>query len=147
AAGVAVPGAMTGKSFVKLLRGDPSYADREYVFADRGAHGQGLPTNSANFDLGRCVIGKRYKFIYTALWQIPYTPVDFAGDDFWKELQQMNKDGLLNSETARLYFAPTRPMFELYDLEADPSEFRNLVGNKDLAATEARLKEALEEWM
>jgi hypothetical protein len=60
---------------------------RQYVFAERGAHGSALPTNSANFDLGRCVIGERYKLIYTALWQIPYTPVDFAGHPFWAELQ------------------------------------------------------------
>src|SRR5262249_33439671 len=42
AAGVAVPKAMTGRSFLKLLRGE-SFAGRQYVFAERGAHGSGLP--------------------------------------------------------------------------------------------------------
>ena len=37
-----------------------------------GAHGSGLPTNSAEFDLGRCVIAQEHKLIYNALWQIPY---------------------------------------------------------------------------
>ena len=32
----------------------------------------------------------------------------------------MNKDGKLSPELSQLYFSPTRPMFELYDLEADP---------------------------
>ena len=146
ATGVAVPSEMTGRSFVKLLRGEP-FEGRQYVFAERGAHGQGLPTNSANFDLGRTAIGKRYKLIYTATWQIPYTPVDCAGDPFWKELIQMNKDGALTSEMSRIYFSPTRPMFEVYDLVADPNEFNNLAGKKEAAEIERHLKTALQEWM
>jgi N-sulfoglucosamine sulfohydrolase len=59
----------------------------------------------------------------------------------------MNKEGALPSELARIDFSPTRPMFELYDLETDPAEFRNLEGTKEVAAVEARLKDALQEWM
>ena len=146
AAGTDVPKEMSGRSFVKLLRGEP-YEGRTYVFSERGAHGSALPTNSANFDLGRCVIGQRYKFIYTALWQIPYTPVDFAAQPFWTGLQRMNQEGTLSSEMSRLYFSPTRPMFELYDLESDPAEFHNLAGTEQVAAVEAKLKDALQEWM
>ena len=68
---------MTGRSFCSLLRGEP-FDGRKYVFAERGAHGSGLPQNSAAFDLGRCVVSTRHKLIYNALWQIPYTPVDFT---------------------------------------------------------------------
>jgi hypothetical protein len=137
---------MTGRSALKLLRGE-SYTGRRYVFAERGAHGSGLPDGTAAFDLGRVVIGKRYKLIYNALWQLPYQPVDFAGDAFWKELQQMSKDGKLSPLTQRLYFSPTRPMFELFDLESDPSEFNNLIGSEEHAAVERELKAALQEWM
>jgi arylsulfatase A-like enzyme len=146
AAGMKPPQEMTGRSFLKLLRGEP-FEGRKYVFAERGAHGQGLPTNTANFDLGRCVITKKHKFIYNALWQLPYTPVDFAGDDFWKELQQMHRDGKLPPELDRLYFRPTRPMFELFDLEADPAEMTNLAGRAEAAGVEKELKAALQEWM
>jgi len=146
AAGVAVPREMTGRSFLKLLRGEP-FEGRRYVFAERGAHGSGLPTNTAAFDLGRCVIGKRHKLIYNALWQLPYTPVDFAGDSFWKELQQLHKDGKLAPEFSRLYFSPTRPMFEVYDLKADPNELRNLAGQAEAAAVQRELLAALQEWM
>jgi arylsulfatase A-like enzyme len=131
---------------MKRLRGE-SFAGRKYAFAERGAHGQGLPTNSAAFDLGRCVISQRYKLIYNALWQIPYTPVDFAGDAFWKDLRQLNKDGKLSPQLSKLYFAPTRPMFELYDLQADPAEMTNLAGKKEVAAVETSLKASLQEWM
>jgi arylsulfatase A-like enzyme len=146
AAGVPAPKEMTGRSFLKLLRGEP-HEGRQYVFSERGAHGSGLPTQSAAFDLGRCVVTSKHKLIYNALWQIPYTPVDFAGDAFWRELQQMHKDGKLSPEMSRLYFAPTRPMFELYDLEADPHELNNLAGKPETAAIERELKAALQEWM
>jgi N-sulfoglucosamine sulfohydrolase len=146
AAGVAVPKEMSGRSFLKLLKGEPVQG-RKYVFAQRGAHGSGLPANSAAFDLGRCVITKNHKLIYNALWQVPYTPVDFAGQPFWKELQQMHKDGKLSPEMSRLYFSPTRPMFELFDLKVDPNEFRNLIGQPEAAAVERELKAALQEWM
>ena len=43
AAGVSVPAEMTGRSFVRLLRGEP-FEGREYVFAERGAPGQGRPS-------------------------------------------------------------------------------------------------------
>jgi arylsulfatase A-like enzyme len=146
AAGVEPPREMTGRSFRKLLTGEP-FEGRKYAFAQRGAHGGGLPNNSAAFDLGRCVVAKRHKLIYNALWQVPYWPVDFAGDAMWKELQQLNADGKLPPELAKMYFSPTRPMFELYDLEADPHELRNLAGSKDHATTERELKAVLQEWM
>jgi arylsulfatase A-like enzyme len=138
---------MTGRSFLKLLRGDVTYQARQYVFAERGAHGSGLPNGTSPFDLGRVVVGKRYKLIYNALWQLPYQPVDFAGQPFWKELEQMNKDGKLSALHSRLLFSPTRPMFELFDLESDPNEFANLIGKPEHAAIEQELKAKLQEWM
>jgi arylsulfatase A-like enzyme len=146
AAGVDIPKEISGKSFLPLLKGE-KYEPREYVFAQRGAHGSGLPNNSAAFDLGRCVVSKKYKLIYNALWQIPYHPVDFANDPMWKELVQMNKDGKLSPELSKMYFSPTRPMFELYDLEADPNELKNLAGTKEARGVERGLKAALHEWM
>ena len=145
AGGVEIPKEMTGRSFLSLLKGE-KYTPREYIFAQRGAHGSGLPNNSAAFDLGRCVVSQKYKLIYNALWQIPYHPVDFANDEMWKELIAMNKDGKLSPELSKMYFSPTRPMFELYDLENDPNELKNLAGTPD-ATEEQKLKGVLQEWM
>jgi N-sulfoglucosamine sulfohydrolase len=78
---------------------------------------------------------------------LPYHPVDFAGDDFWKDLVARNAAGTLSTEMSRLYFAEHRPMFELFDLEADPDEFRNLIGTPEAAKVERELKAALQEWM
>jgi arylsulfatase A-like enzyme len=146
AAGVPVPKEMTGRSFAKLLRGEP-FQGRECVFSERGAHGSSLPRSSNAFDLGRCVVTRTHKFIYNALWQLPYTPVDFNNDAFWKELRAMHEAGKLSAEHSRIYFSPTRPMFELYDLEKDPREFNNLADTKAAAEIETKLKETMREWM
>lgn len=146
AAGVPVPREMTGKSMIKLLGGE-AFEGRKYVFAERGAHGSGLPQHSAAFDLGRVVVTRTHKLIYNVTWQMPYHPVDFAGDAFWKELEQRHQDGKLDRRMEQLYFSPTRPMFELFDLETDPSEFHNLAGTREAAAVEKELKAALQEWM
>jgi arylsulfatase A-like enzyme len=146
AAGVAPAKEMTGKSFLKRLRGEP-FEGRKYVFAERGAHGSGLPTGTSPFDLGRVVVTKTHKLIYNALWQLPYQPVDFNGDTFWKELAEMNAAGKLSPEMSRIYFSPTRPMFELYDLVNDPREFNNLIGKPEVAGIQQELKTALQEWM
>ena len=146
AAGLPVPPEMTGKSFVKLLRGGP-FEGRQFVFAERGAHGSSLPGNSAGFDLGRVVVSRTHKLIYNALGQLPYWPVDFAGDAFWKELVQQHEAGKLDPKTEQLYFTPQRPMFELYDLEHDPDEFNNLAGKLEAVSYERELKAAMQEWM
>jgi arylsulfatase A-like enzyme len=146
AAGIAPLKEMTGRSFLNVLRGQP-HAGRKYVFSERGAHGSSLPGMSNSFDLGRCVVGRRHKLIYNAIPSIPYEPVDFRGDAFWKELVAMNAAGKLSPEQSRVYFSPTRPLFEVYDLESDPREFNNLAGKKEAAEVETELKAALQEWM
>ncbi|MSU48395.1 MAG: hypothetical protein EXS37_04760 [Opitutus sp.] len=146
AVGLPVPPEMTGKSFVRLLRGEP-IAGRQFVFSERGAHGTNLPGTTADFDLGRVVVSKTHKLIYNALGELPYWPVNFANEPFWLELVQSHKAGQLEAKIDNLYFAATRPMFELYDLEKDPDEFNNLAGNKEAANYEHELKAALQEWM
>ena len=92
-------------------------------------------------------MSKTHKLIYNALGQLPYWPVDFAGDAFWKEIVQMHEAGKLDAKMEQLYFKAQRPMFELYDLANDPGEFNNLAGNKDAVSYERELKAAMQEWM
>jgi arylsulfatase A-like enzyme len=146
AVGSTIPAEMTGKSFVRLLRGQ-SYKGREFIFAERGPHGSALPGNSSGFDLGRVVVSKTHKLVYNAMGQLPYWPVDFAGDAFWKEIVQQNESGTLDPKLRQLYFAAPRPMFEVFDLANDPSEFNNLAGKPAAAEQERMLKAAMQEWM
>lgn len=138
--------AMTGKSFAQVRQQTLSPI-HDYVFAERGAHGNGFPENSALFDLGRVVIGQRYKLIFNALWQIPYHPVDFGSQPFWVELTKENQQNQLAEPFKTLFFRPQRPVFELFDLEKDPLELNNLAGSPVYKAIEYELKVALNKWM
>jgi len=145
-AGVAIPKTMTGKSLVPSFQ-QASYEPHEYVFAVRGAHGHGLPTSTVHFDLGRTIIGSRYKLIYNALWQLPYTPVDFAAQPFWLDLTRMHAEGKLDKQVDQRLFADRRAMFELFDLEKDPNEFTNLIDSEQHQEIAHQLKARLQEWM
>jgi arylsulfatase A-like enzyme len=145
AVGITPPEIMTGRSFLPLLKGG-QYTPRTHVFGERGPH-VGLPTQSASFDQSRTVIGPRYKLIYNALWQIPYHPVDFAGTPAWTSIASAKKAGKLPDAMARLYLQPTRPMFELYDLEKDPAEMVNLYDSVEHATIREDLRKHLVEWM
>ena len=145
-AGVPVPKEITGRSFLPMLRGQNA-TPHPYVFAERGAHGSGLPNDTEAFDLGRCVISPTHKLIYNALWQQPYAPVDFSNQQFWKEIVGMNANGQLAKPFSQIYFPEARPMFELYDLKNDPDELDNLAGTPGNESVEVELKTALHEWM
>ena len=59
----------------------------------------------------------------------------------------MHEAGKLDARSENLYFAPKRPVFELYDLEKDPGELNNLAGTTEAASVERELKAAMQEWM
>lgn len=145
-AGIAKPESMTGKSFLKSLKGE-AYNGHEYIFGTRVPHSSGLPTNTAYFDLSRTVFDRRYKLIYNTLWKLPYDPVDFINKSFWKDLKKKSASGELDEKYSQAFFSEPRPMFELYDLQNDPGEFNNLSGNPEHTKIENRLKAVLHEWM
>lgn len=149
AAGVAPGSKMSGVSFLPLLKGE-SHQPRKYVFVERGPHGSApVSVNMANsgYDLSRAVRSDRYKFIYNCTPWIPYSPVDSAGGAGWKEMQAANAAGTLSAGLKSTYFTTPRSVYELYDLDADPSELNNISGKPAVAAVEKELREALAEKM
>ncbi len=149
AAGASVPKQMTGRSFLKLLLGQP-YEPRKFIFAERGPHGQATfneNTKASAFDQSRCVRSDRYKLIYNCTPHQVYAPVDSASDPYWKQINALHKDGKLAPEFERAYFTNPRPIYELFDLEKDPGELTNLAGKPEYEKIERELKEALQEKM
>jgi len=149
AAGLAADEKMTGVSFLPLLKGEP-FSPRKYVFVERGPHGSApvsVNMTNAGYDLGRAVRSDRYKFIYNCTPWIPYAPVDSAGGAAWKQIQAAHAAGKLTPGQDHTYFTTPRPVYELYDLNADPSELNNLSGQPELAAVEHELRVALSEKM
>jgi arylsulfatase A-like enzyme len=149
AAGLAPHPRMSGVSFLPLLKGEP-YTPRKYVFMERGPHGRAsvsVNMRSSGFDLGRAVRSDRYKFIYNCTPWIPYAPVDSAGGGAWRQLKAAQDAGQLPAGVSATYFTSPRPVYELYDLDRDPSELTNLSGRTELAGVERELRTAMAEKM
>ena len=136
---------MTGQSFVSEFT-EKKDAGRRYIFAERGWH-FGPITRTDGLDFSRSITSERYRYIYNALPDRSYTPVDMANKDAWKAIQQAYASGQLSRLHQELYFKQPRPIAELYDLKNDPFELQNLAGNASTRETEDKLREALEAWM
>ena len=149
AVGLKVPSRISGKSFLPLLRGQPFEA-RTHIFAERGPHGSATfneNVSAAGVDYSRAVRSDRYKLIYNVTPSHRYSPVDSAGDPGWKDIVKAHEEKQLASEFETLWFTSPRAVYELYDLENDPGELRNLAGQADMKEIEQQLKEALQEKM
>ncbi|WP_197453649.1 sulfatase family protein [Caulifigura coniformis] len=149
AAGLKPDPKMTGKSLLPLLKGEAS-SPREFIFAERGVHGSSNfteKTRSSGYDLARCARSGRYKYIYNCTPWMTYSPVDSAGDPGWKQMVAAHEAGQLPPAIDKTYFTSPRPIFEFYDLEADPGELNNLAGKPEVAAEEKKLRSALIEKM
>jgi N-sulfoglucosamine sulfohydrolase len=145
AAGIQPPQRMTGTSFLPLLLGQ-QHQPQQHIFMERGPHGSGPVTvnmTNSTYDLSRAVRSDRYKFIYNCTPWLPYSPVDSASGPLWKSIEAANTAGSLAPELRSTYFTTPRPVYELYDLEADPSELTNLSGQPQVAQVEAELRLAL----
>lgn len=148
-AGLTAPDSMSGVSFVPLLQGKAERV-RPYIFIARGPHGTApvnVNTTSAPYDLGRAVRSERYKFIYNCTPWTPYSPVDSRQGPAWKPMQQADAQGKLSAGLHATYFEFPRPVYELYDVQQDPSELNNVSGSPELQAVERELRTALAEKM
>ena len=142
-----MPERLSGVRFLPLLRGEAFPAERKHIFGERGPHGGATfneRTTSSGVDYSRCVRSVRYKLIYNVTPNLTYSPVDSAGDPGWQEMVKAHEGKNLATEFETLYFTSPRPVYELYDLESDPSELINLYGRKELEETAYALKEALQ---
>ena len=149
AAGLEPGSKMSGVSFLSLLKGE-SHTSRKHIFVERGPHGSApvqAKMTSNGYDLARAVRSDRYKFIYNCTPWIPYSPVDSAGGRAWQQIQAANAAGKLSPGQSATYFTTPRPVYELYDLDADPGELNNLSGKSELAVIERELRAAMAEKM
>ena len=149
AAGLTKTEKMSGLSFLPLLTGG-DYTPRKHVFTERGPHGSApvaVDMTNNGYDLSRAVRSERYKFIYNCTPWIPYAPVDSAGGAAWTQIKAAQAEGKLAAGVSATYFTTPRPVYELYDLDADPSELNNLSGKPGMAAVENELRGALAEKM
>lgn len=129
---------LPGQSLVPLLAGEkPSW--REYLFTEFHTHAA-----RANFFPQRALHGQRYKLIENLL-----------PDEANPDMEKIDKElpfvaaalAAAKPEVRAAYQLQQRPpRYELYDLQTDPHEFRNLAGSAEHAAVFADLKQRLLAW-
>lgn len=151
ACGVAPASDLPGRPLQPLLAGEP-VAWRTHLFTEYHTHAA-----AANYHPQRAVRTDRYKLIENLL---PDTVNPDCADTFRKleadaagRGQVGFKGGLPRAiagavpEVRAAYALMEKPpRYELYDLQADPYEFRNLADSADHAAAFAELKQALADW-
>ncbi len=137
-AGASKPKRMQGRIFL----GERAEAPREYVFGARDR------CDETVFRF-RTVRDRRYRYIRNFTPERPFLqPNQYKEKSYpvWNLLKELHREGTLPPESAPLV-APTMPAEELYDIETDPHEIRNLAGEAAHHQTLARLRNELEKWI
>lgn len=95
----------------------------------------------------RAVTTIQYKYLRNFLTDRPFMQPQYRdGRDYIEVPRQMYKDDKLN-ELQAFWWSPTRVPEELYDLDNDPHETRNLVNDPAHAEALAKHREILEKWI
>lgn len=89
----------------------------------------------------RAVRTRRHKYIFNIAHQLPYPQAqDILGSPTWKAIAA-RRPATMGDRDMKAYFQ--RPQEELYDVERDPHEVRNLAGDSAHAAVLAELRQKL----
>jgi uncharacterized sulfatase len=136
-AGAEVPARFQGR----VMLGEKAGKEPEYVFAARDRMDE-------TYDRIRTCRDRRYRYIRNFHPELPYAQWLNYMDEMpiMKDWRKLAFEGKLNA-TQMAFMAPRKPVEELYDLETDPFEIKNLAG---VAEHEGRLKAmraAVEKWM
>lgn len=139
-AGAPKPAKMQGEIFL----GDRAGPPRTHVFGARDRCDETV----ARF---RTVRDARYRYIRNFMPERPFLQTNRYKETqypVWNLLKELHAEGKLTPVQESLV-QPAMPPEELYDLEKDPHEIRNLVGSADPEhrAALARLRAALERWI
>jgi N-sulfoglucosamine sulfohydrolase len=139
AAGAPPVAGLAGRSLLPLLRGEKTEW-RRFLFTEYHTHG-----GRNNYYPQRTVCTDRYKLIENLL------PGEVnAGYEFTLHHIDADLTAAIAAAPAHVRAAYARmerpPRWELYDLQADPFEFRDLAGDPAQAKALAELQQALAQW-
>ena len=127
---------MQGMSLRPVLE-DPDAPWREYLVGEFHMHGPPWFPR-------RAIRDGRYKLIHNLLAETGSPRIGIDGDLGYVTSREERYDGTPVRHAFDILAAP--PEFELYDLEEDPWEFRNLAAEPEHAETLERLQTALQDW-
>ncbi len=136
-AGLEPPAHMEGRVFL-----GPEAQPRRFIVAARDRCDETV-------DRIRCVRTRRFKYIRNFLPERPYAQQNVYKDVNYPTLavmRQLAEAGKLSGPPAA-FLAPRRPAEELYDLQADPHETRNLAGDPAHRRTLEQMRALLDGWI
>ena len=142
-AGGTAPKDLDGRTLVPLLRGQSDRVHDE-VFAAHTGDGQ------MNRSPQRCIRTKQYKLIENLASENVYkTHIDAAagpdGRDYWNSWLRLADGGDAHAKQVIEHYQH-RPPEELYDLQADPYELKNLIDDPAYSSVAKELREKLKAW-
>jgi N-sulfoglucosamine sulfohydrolase len=130
-----------GHSFLEVLQGKSNQL-RNYVFAQHTT--VGINGYKAPYPI-RAVRDGRYKLIRNLASENIFS---IAGIHEGEVMKSWQADATSNPRlAARVEWLFRRPAEELYDLDTDPFEMKNLASNPEFAAVKGRLGPELDRWM
>lgn len=134
---VAPPPGMQGRSFARLFS-EPSAKIREHAFAEHNWH---------DYDAHkRAVRTERFKYIRNYDANLPNTPpADAVRSPTFQAMRKLRDTAQLAAAQMGCFVKP-KPEEELYDLDNDPHELRNIVRDAEHSATLKALREELAKW-
>tara|TARA_R110002049_G_scaffold4601_5_gene32295 strand:+ start:419151 stop:420620 length:1470 start_codon:yes stop_codon:yes gene_type:complete len=129
---------LSGISLLPLLGGQTESV-RKYLFTEYHTH------SAHNFYPQRTVRDERYKLICNLMPDTVNPGYEYTRTKFFDELRDVVSNA---QEPMRSSYESMEcpPEYELYDLQTDPYEFRNLADDATHSATFARLKTQLAQW-
>ena len=134
--------AWAGIAAPKHLQGQPlGAAPREYLVCARDRCDETV-------DRIRCARDHRFKYIRNYFPDRPYMQFNAYKKDHypaWSVLEQWQQEGKL-TDAQKPFMSATRPAEELYDLQADPHEVRNLASDPEYGPVRVKMAAMLENW-
>jgi N-sulfoglucosamine sulfohydrolase len=166
-AGIAIPGNVQGKSLRPILEGKAETVGRTYIVSEHNAHG-GSPQE---YYPTRSITDGRFRYIWNMkVEKVPDFNIDSMADPEWRKVAHQPawmpwdatpSDVWQNNACEEIILhqdefpeayrllkeSMFRPEFELYDLENDPYEMKNLMPNPEYREVAERLDNALRQGM
>ncbi len=135
-AGIAKPTWMQAQDFLAN-----TYQPRKYVYAARDRADETV-------DRIRSVRSDRFKYIRNYFPNRPYLQPNRYKDDkaIVQAMRRLHSEHRLTPEQA-LIMAEKRPREELYDLESDPLELKNLASDMNYASVRGEMRQAHQRWL
>jgi arylsulfatase A-like enzyme len=126
-----------GEDFSPLFD-NPKAKIRDWIFAERNWHDFAAR--------GRSVRSERFQYIRNDDRELPLTPpADAVRSPTFRAMRRLRDEGKL-TPAQRACFIHPRPAEGLYDVDADPHELHNLVGDPKFAEVLNEMRRALAEW-